>query len=209
MYIELKRITKCNDYYLEEIKNIYETSFPPEEKVDFELIKKSVYQESDFHVDSILYNNFLAGFITYLKINNFNFDSNNIHNSNIHNNNNNNNNFSTCIVGCYFAIKNTLRNENIGSAAIKIFQQQNPKSIIVGEIEHPINKNAQRRLEFYRRNGFIIKDYGYLQPPISPANTPLPLLIISYPFELSLKEYQQVRKILYEKVYHADINLYI
>jgi len=183
MSVKLELISKNNSHHLDEIKNIYEYSFPPEEKVDFELIKKSIFEESDFLIYAILYNNILAGFITYLKINNY-------------------------AIGCYFAIKNDLRGKNIGTEALKLFQKQNQGNTIVGEIEFPISQDAERRLNFYKANGFIIKDYGYLQPPISPASSPLPLLIISYPHELSQEEYQQVRKILYEKVYHADVDLY-
>ena len=100
----------------------------------------------------------------------------------------------------HFAIDEKERGNNIGGNMIKDFCK-NQKKIIILEVEHPINNNSIRRIEFYKRNGFFLNDYEYLQPPLREGNDFLPLKIMSSKRTINNNEFIKLKNDLYTKVY--------
>ena len=74
------------------------------------------------------------------------------------------------------------------------------------EVELPENELAARRIRFYRRNGFYLNEFPYIQPPISKGRNSIPLRIMPNPsLNHDYKEYtamgQEIKSTLYQKVY--------
>jgi len=74
------------------------------------------------------------------------------------------------------------------------------------EVEPPAAGIAARRIGFYERMGFFLNDYPYIQPPISAGRQAIPLRIMTYGSPVSREEFEGIRELLYERVYHlADL----
>lgn len=74
----------------------------------------------------------------------------------------------------HFAIAPEHRGHGVGAQALAALS-----GAIILEVEPPEDGElAQRRIEFYRRNGFQLLDYDYIQPPYTPDGTPLPLKLM-------------------------------
>ena len=127
----------------------------------------------------LLYNNQLAGLISYLREDKY-------------------------LILCYFALDKQYRNQGIGTEVLSILADKYSNCTLIGEIEHPKDSLSKRRIGFYKRNNFYITDFGYKQPALIPNTEPVPLLIISYPKELTKTEYQTVKDIFYKKIYRVE-----
>ncbi len=68
----------------------------------------------------------------------------------------------------HFALLSGRRSQGWGAKALKSLQIANPNKIIFLECEPPSNELAQRRLNFYARQGFSILSKTYEQPSYYP-----------------------------------------
>lgn len=100
----------------------------------------------------------------------------------------------------HFAVATEKRNSGIGSKLLKKFLDESDKKIVL-EVEKPISELARRRIKFYERNGFVFNDFEYEQPSISKGKSKIPLNVMSFPAALSKKEFSEVKRTLYSKVY--------
>lgn len=100
----------------------------------------------------------------------------------------------------HFAISSEYRNQGIGSkilAEIKALYVN-----IVFEVEPPITEQAVKRICFYERNGFVLNDYEYIQPPMCEGRAQVPLMIMSSA-PLDSLAFERIKKTLYKNVYHV------
>lgn len=100
----------------------------------------------------------------------------------------------------HFAVSSKMRGNGIGTAMIKGYLSKCNKPIFL-EVEPPENDISMRRIEFYKRLGFHLNDYDYLQPPLQKQHDFLPLRIMSYPKRVDNKEFIDFKNIIYDKVY--------
>lgn len=79
----------------------------------------------------------------------------------------------------HFAIMPDRRGGGIGAMALSVLKEMNCRPLLL-EAEPPCEENpmAARRIEFYRRNGFFLLDYDYIQPPYAPGLTSVPLRLM-------------------------------
>ena len=114
-------------------------------------------------------------------------------------------NFSNFFYIEHFAIKYKYRNNGLGS---KILQEilNLYKGRVCLEAEVPNTEIAIRRIEFYKRNGFLKNDYDYIQPPMSKGRKPVPLVILTTGGNISKEEFQEIKNTLYKEVYKTDGN---
>ena len=105
----------------------------------------------------------------------------------------------------HFAVDKKVRNGGLGAVMLSNLQKMNDKKIIL-EVEPPADELTKRRVAFYERNGFYLNDYFYMQPAMAENTKPIPLKIMSYPKELSQKEFETVREELYRSVYRQGEN---
>ena len=77
------------------------------------------------------------------------------------------------------------------------------KKRICLEVEPPLTSEATRRIAFYRRNGFYLNSYPYLQPAYSQDRQAVPLLLMTTQAPLTQTEFDDVKSLLYHEVYQA------
>ncbi|HBJ77008.1 MAG TPA: hypothetical protein DDY68_04190 [Porphyromonadaceae bacterium] len=70
------------------------------------------------------------------------------------------------------------------------------------EAECPDTPIAIRRINFYKRNGFEVLKGDYMQPAYDADTQPVPLKILFHPNGNPLQSVEEIKKKLYEKVYH-------
>lgn len=168
-----------NNKYLNCIKTLYLNAFPPEERRDWHEIESLLENRNQiFDIYIIIYNNNFAGFISWW-------------------------NFQEIIYIEHFATIPQLRGLGIGSMAISAFIKE-VKTPIVLEVEpSSCGSTAQRRIDFYRRNGFhACEEYDYIQPPY---NKNLPevrlMLMTTTPSDVNL---DKTTALIHRNVYKKD-----
>ncbi|MEL7588502.1 MAG: GNAT family N-acetyltransferase [Prolixibacteraceae bacterium] len=77
----------------------------------------------------------------------------------------------------HLAIFPELRGRNTGAEALKQIRTKAPKTLL--EAEKPDNKMSERRIGFYRRNGFDVVEPHYLQPPYRKGGIPISMYLLS------------------------------
>lgn len=103
----------------------------------------------------------------------------------------------------HFAVRSSARNSGIGGALLREVLAQTDKQTCL-EVELPTGELEKRRIRFYERNGFCLNEYPYMQPPIAPVRKPIPLRIMTYPKAVSEAQYQEIKNLLYRRVYHVQ-----
>lgn len=111
--------------------------------------------------------------------------------------------FTTFRFGDHFAIDPEKRGAKIGSSLLKFVLEESSLPLII-EVELPSNDIAQRRLNFYLRNGFIENSFEYLLPAMQKGCSPLPMIILSYPKAIDFNEFDEMRNIIYKEVYNVN-----
>lgn len=99
----------------------------------------------------------------------------------------------------HFAVSEKYRNDGIGRSVLEKLLEWQEKVCL--EVEPPVTEQARRRIEFYRRNGFYLNEYPYMQPPISKGTKSVPLMIMTTGGEIDESEFLRVKNELYSKVY--------
>ncbi len=100
----------------------------------------------------------------------------------------------------HFAVSPEYRNGGLGAAMLNELIQKSGKKICL-EVEPPNNETARRRIGFYRRNGFFLNEYPYIQPPMSKGKKAIPLLIMTSGGKVDRDTFDMIKDTLYEKVY--------
>lgn len=152
------RLTNTTDTYFPETWKLYEDAFPLEERRILD-VQSKVMQKPKYHFDIITDERQLIGFLLWWD-------------------------FKTYRYIDHFATATAHRNKGLGTLILENFMQSNNKSILL-EVELPDSKINQRRIQFYERIGFICNPHYYEVPPVKESDSPLQLLLMSYPIELS------------------------
>lgn len=103
----------------------------------------------------------------------------------------------------HFAIDPNLRNNGIGAQTLQQFSQKSNHTIVL-EAELPTNEIAERRIQFYQRNGFIVNPQPYIQPAYRPQGETLEMSILSTK-QLDDNQFEKVKTTLYRHVYKQPI----
>lgn len=118
--------------FLNEIKNLYMTAFPENERCEFNYLLNSRY--SDYEMFAITTENHFVGFIFIVFYKDIAYVN-------------------------YFAIKEEFRNCGYGSMALGLIKEQFQNFNIMLSIEKPVTEIQKRRLKFYERNDFVTTDF--------------------------------------------------
>lgn len=100
----------------------------------------------------------------------------------------------------HFAVKASFRNGGLGSKLLQTFLKQQAKPVVI-EIEPPEGEIEKRRARFYERNGFILSQWGYVQPALAKEQSPVSLVLMSYPNPLQEQEYLSFKDWVFKHVY--------
>lgn len=102
----------------------------------------------------------------------------------------------------HFAVAPQLRNQGVGSAMLHALARLTQKEICL-EAEPPETDLKRRRVEFYKRNGFLLQDYPYMQPAISQGRKPVPLVLMTTRAH-TREGLDRIKTALYRTVYRTD-----
>lgn len=100
----------------------------------------------------------------------------------------------------HFAVKESFRNGGLGSKLLQVFLKRQAKPIVI-EIEPPEGGIEKRRASFYERNGFSHSQWGYVQPALAKEQSPVSLVLMSYPKPLQEQTYQSFKNWVFKHVY--------
>ncbi len=99
----------------------------------------------------------------------------------------------------HFAVAKEFRGQGLGRAVFLNFMAQHSNQVVL-EIEMPNTETAERRLEFYGDMGFTRNPQEYWQPNYNGKGLAVPMIVMSK-YELDDGEFEDVKDILYKKVY--------
>ena len=158
-------------------QRVFEESFPIEERPLFDTIYS---RPSDmFHFDVVCADGNPIGVFTYWH-------------------------FGSWVYVEHFAVAQEYRNHNYGTRIMTLFMKQTSLPIIL-EVEKPDSDMALRRVNFYKRLGFIHNEaIHYLQPSYHQEGDMLPLDIMSTT-PLAETDFAPMRQMLYSFVYMCNI----
>lgn len=100
----------------------------------------------------------------------------------------------------HFAVDPEFRGCGIGSKILSEISALTKKQICL-EVEPPNDEITTRRVEFYKRNGFFLNEYPYIQPAISKGKRPVPLMIMTYGKKITKMKFNDIKFVLYTNVY--------
>ena len=100
----------------------------------------------------------------------------------------------------HFAVNPVCRNQGLGSLILTEIKGMLDCMMCL-EVELPETELAKRRIEFYKRNGFYLNEYPYMQPPISKGRKPIPLQIMTTDGPVSEKRFDEIAEIIHNDVY--------
>lgn len=103
----------------------------------------------------------------------------------------------------HFAVDSKMRGNGIGSLMIKELIEECNKPIFL-EVEEPKNDIAISRIKFYKRLGFNLNNFDYMQPPLQKQNEVLPLKVMSYPFKIDGDKFNKFKNKVYYNVYKVN-----
>ena len=101
-----------------------------------------------------------------------------------------------------FAVNREYRNGGIGAEVLHRLHELMDKQLCL-EVEPPENELARRRIGFYCRNGFVLNEYHYIQPPMSEGKNSIPLFIMTSKEAVDEERFKFLRRVLYERVYRC------
>ena len=174
---ELRSEELCEESFAQ-VYRLLERSFPPEERRSFEG-QRALFQREEYKLLSLRSpHGKLLGLMAVWEFESFVFLE-------------------------HFAIDPDCRNLGLGSKMLLALKKVSAPKAICLEAELPKEELSRRRLEFYKRNGFLPREQAYIQPSLGPGRAPIPLQILSTEGETKLP-FVQIRKELYTRVYGVE-----
>ena len=99
----------------------------------------------------------------------------------------------------HLAVSRQIRGGGVGGKLLDDFVGRHKEVVL--EVEPAQTEVAARRIGFYKRHGFVLNEYPYMQPPMRKGEKGCPLLVMSSPKALSKEEFETVKEELYRTVY--------
>lgn len=178
--LRLQRITTADKELYDFMEQLLVASFPPEEYRALDQLRLYTDTRPAFHNNVIFDGDTRVGFFTYWD-------------------------FGTFCYGEHFAIDPARRNGGYGHRTLETLAAHVHPQPIVLEVEMPEEEMAQRRINFYRRNGFTLwNDKPYRQPPYKPGDDYLPMLLMAYGDIDPDQAFETVRNRIYREVYGVE-----
>lgn len=175
--IAIQAIKTSNQTLYQYMEQLITQAFPSDEYRDLTELRHYTDHQPKFINNIILENGEAIGLITYWNFNAFAYIE-------------------------HFAIESKRRNGGKGRSIIQQVCQE-LKIPVVLEVEEPLNEMAQRRIGFYQRQGFKLWSTPYQQPPYKKGDNWLPMKIMAYGNIDETTEFENIKRALYQEVYHA------
>ncbi len=173
--IRMIQITSQASPYWDSLVAVYQESFPIDEQRPIGDIVRLLSADTRYTVYALLdTEEFLVGLLTTWH-------------------------FSEFIYIEHFALSPVFRSQGYGTETLTAFIRLQSKPILL-EVEPPTDETSQQRIRFYKRCGFTLYDYPYIQPPYTPQGKSVHLCLMGT-FDTAVISLAHVSKILYKEVY--------
>ena len=100
----------------------------------------------------------------------------------------------------HLAVDPAYRNGGMGAGMLREIVEMSDTTVCL-EVEPPRTEMAARRIGFYRRNGFFLNEYPYIQPAMSKGRNPIPLQVMTGGHAVDREEFENIKNRLYTWVY--------
>lgn len=136
--LKFHRILSTDDSLFERFSELFQSSFPVNERRPLESLRKIISAEPDVYCDAVLRDTVFVGLLVYWD-------------------------FSDFVYVEYLAVNPDIRGGGIGARVLSQLKDFVRRSVVL-EVEPPLNELAKRRIGFYERNGFVLLENEYFQP---------------------------------------------
>lgn len=136
--LKFHRLLSTSDSLFERFSELFQSSFPVNERRPLESLKKIISDEHDVYCDAVLKDIVFVGLLVYWD-------------------------FSDFVYVEYLAVNPDIRGGGIGARILSQLKDCVRRPVVL-EVEPPLNELAKRRIGFYERNGFVLLDNEYFQP---------------------------------------------
>ena len=75
--------------------------------------------------------------------------------------------------------------------------------LIVLEVEMPVEEMAKRRINFYQRQGFVLWEKEYKQPPYKPGDDFLPMYLMVFGNLQCEQDFEMIKNKIHKEVYNV------
>ena len=150
--MEFIQITDREDFRAEEIFAAYNAAFPEDEKRT-EAQFQALFSHPNVKVFCVLHELQFVGYVIGWQLSHFVFLE-------------------------HFEVFPEFRNQNFGTAILSQLFENHGKIILEAE-PAALNRNAARRIEFYRRNNFSVVDEHYIQPAYSKEKSAVEMWLLA------------------------------
>lgn len=103
----------------------------------------------------------------------------------------------------HFAVNENARGNGIGAQTIQELKKHYSTTPLVLEVELPNDDLSRRRIGFYQRQGFILNEKKYLQPPYRKSDDWFELKLMTTDPDFLAVHFEKVRKDIYQKAYNV------
>lgn len=176
--IRLQPITTSDFQHYKFMEELLVASFPPEEYRKLEDLREFTDRTENFQNNIIFDDDLPIGFITYWDFDHFYYVE-------------------------HFATNPALRNGGYGKRTLEYLCEYLKRPIVL-EAECPEEEIAQRRINFYKRQGFKLWEKEYNQPPYKPGDSYLPMHLMVYGDLDCNKDFEAIKHKLYTAVYGIE-----
>lgn len=173
--IEIKRITTEDKQYYDYVEQLLVASFPVEEYRELAELRNYTDTLTHFYCNIILDDTTPVGLVTYWELRNFYYIE-------------------------HLAINPNQRNGGYGHELLHYLAHFLKRPIVL-EVEHPTEEMAQRRIHFYQRQGYVLWDKEYFQPPYRVGYSKLPMRLMVQGDLSPEKDFEMVNAQLHRVVY--------
>ncbi|MGN0087465.1 MAG: GNAT family N-acetyltransferase [Candidatus Limimorpha sp.] len=149
----LSRIKSTQDQYLAPLIELFEKSFPKNERRENGKIFSLLESSDIMSFNAIINDGKLSGLLVYWDLDKFYYIE-------------------------YLAVFPEMRNQKIGEKTLSELKRLTSPKVLLLESEPISDELTERRINFYLRNGFTILDKEYIQPPYIKGGEGLPLWIL-------------------------------
>lgn len=173
--INIKRIDTSDTELYDYMERLMVSSFPEEEYRRLEELREYTDTLPDFYNNIIFDGETPVGFVSYWDLGFF------------------------CYIE-HFAIDSAKRNGGYGQKLLAHLHKRNDKPFVL-EVELPEEEMAQRRINFYKRQGYTLWNEEYFQPPYRPGYRNLPMLLMANGALESSQDFERVKERIHKTVY--------
>lgn len=148
------RITDTGHPLFEQAWSLYKKSFPPEERRQLRTQKK-IMDNLSYHFELIIDDGSFVGINLWWGFDSLRYIE-------------------------HLATLPKLRGKGYGRRILDDFTSASAIPVLL-EVEYPDHDISRRRIQFYRRAGFILNEYPYTHPPYKKGGNRVSLLLMTHP----------------------------